>query len=271
MGPRRCVGVDWSGAAGRRAAARAIWLAVVEDGRLVALETGRDRTDTTDRLIELVFAEPETAIGLDFCFSAPRWFLDASGMRSAGELWRWAAAGIARDPGFVRSLAPPFWGPGIRPRPAAGGDPLRRTEHAVRRPGAQPSSFFKLSGPGSVGAQALYGMPELLKLCDVGVSIWPFDEPRLPVAVEVFPRALARLVAPEATRLTGAGLRQAVVAQQADLLGGFAGTIAENQDACDAALSALALGRAGDLLGQLARDRAAADPREGEIFVPVPA
>jgi hypothetical protein len=268
MGPRRCVGVDWSGAAGRRAAARAIWLAVVEDGCLVALETGRDRTQTTDRVIELVCEEPETVVGLDFCFSAPAWFLDELGLRSAGELWRWAAAGVMRDPGFVRGLAPPFWGPGIRPRPAAGGDPLRRTEHAVRRPGAQPSSFFKLAGPGSVGAQALTGMPELMRLCDAGVSIWPFDEPRLPVTVEVFPRLLARRVAPGAERLTGAGLRQAVVAQEADALGGYVGVTEHNQDAFDAAVTALALWRARDLFGQLARGRAAADPREGAILDP---
>jgi len=268
VGPRRCVGVDWSGAAGRRAAARAIWLAVAQEGRLVALETGRDRASTTARLVELVFEEPETVIGLDFCFSAPAWFLDAHGMRSAAELWRWAAAGIARDPAFVRALGPPFWGPGIRPRPAAGGDSLRRTDHAVRRPGAQPSSFFKLTGPGSVGAQARYGMPELMSLCDVGVAIWPFDPPRLPVAVEVFPRLLARLVAPAADGLSGAGLRRAVVAQEDGALGPFAGACAANQAAFDAAVTALALGRARGLVGQLERGRADADPREGAILRP---
>jgi hypothetical protein len=268
MGPRRCVGVDWSGAAGRQAAARAIWLAVVEEGRLVALETGRDRSETVDRLTELVGEEPETVIGLDFCFSAPAWFLDERGMRSAGELWRWAAAGIARDPGFVRGLGPPFWGPGIRPRPVIAGDPLRRTEHAVRRQGVQPSSFFKLSGPGSVGSQVLYGMPELMRLCDVGVAVWPFDEPRLPVAVEVFPRLLARLLAPDTERRTGAGLRQAVVVHEAEALGRHAGLTEHDQDAFDAAITALGLWRARDLVGQLTRGRAAADPREGAILEP---
>ena len=155
----------------------------------MALETGRGRPATTARLVELAVEEPETVIGLDFSFSAPSWFLDAHRMRAAAELWRWAAAGLARDPGFVRALGPPFWGPGIRPRPRADGPALRRTEEVLGRPGARPSSFFRLSGPGSVGAQSLTGMPELMSLCDVGVSIWPFDPPRLPVAVEVFPRA----------------------------------------------------------------------------------
>jgi len=268
VGPRRCVGVDWSGAAGRRAAARAIWLAVAEGGSIVALETGRDRAETTGRVIELAFEEPETVVGLDFCFSAPAWFLDAHRMHSAGELWRWAAAGLGRDAGFVRALGPPFWGPGIRPRPAIDGDPLRRTDHAAGRPGARPTSFFKLSGPGSVGAQALYGMPQLMTLCDAGVSIWPFDPPRLPAVVEVFPRLMVRLVAPYADSVTGAALRRAVVDGEALALGEFAAVCAANQDAFDAAIAALALSRARDLVDQLASRRVDADPREGEILVP---
>ncbi len=260
--------MDWSGAAGRRAAARAIWLGVAEGGSIVALETGRDRAETTARVIELVLEEPETVVGLDFCFSAPAWFLDAHRMRSAGELWRWAAAGLARDAGFVRGLGPPFWGPGIRPRPAIDGDPLRRTDHAVGRLGARPSSFFKLSGPGSVGAQALYGMPELMALCDAGVSIWPFDSPRLPAAAEVFPRLMARLVAPNTVSITGTALRTAVVGAESSALGEFAAVCEANQDAFDAAITALALNRARDLLGQLARRRVGADLREGEILVP---
>jgi hypothetical protein len=268
VGPRRCVGVDWSGAADPRTAARAIWLAVAEGGRVVALETGRDRTETTERLSELVAEEPKTVIGLDFCFSAPAWFLEAQGMRSAGELWRWAARHAARDPRFVRGLPEPFWGPSVRPRPAAPGDPLRRTDRQLRIPGARPSSFFKVSGPGSVGAQALLGMPELLTLCDVGVTVWPLDVPPLPVAVEVFPRALAHLLAADAARRTGADFRAAVVARHPEAFGDLAGVVAGNQDAFDAAVVAVALDRARDLVGQLIGTRAEQDLREGAILIP---
>jgi len=234
----------------------------------VALETGHDRAATTARLVELVFEEPETVIGLDFCCSAPAWYLEAHGLRSAAELWRWAAAGMTRDPAFVRGLGPPFWGPGIRSRPALAGAPLRRTDRAVQCAGAQPVSFFKLSGRGSVGAQVLCGMPELMSLCDVVVAIRPFDPPRLSLAVEVFPRLMARLLAPSADALTGAALRRAVVAQETAVLGGFAVVCETNQDAFDAAVVALALARAHDLVGQLERGRAGADVREGEILAP---
>ncbi len=245
-----------------------MWLAVAEGGRLVALETGRDRAQTSARLAELVFEEPDTAIGLDFCFSAPAWFLEAHGMRSAGELWRWAARQAERNPRFVRELPEPFWGPSVRARPAAAGVPLRRTERQLGVPGAHPSSFFKVSGPGSVGAQALLGMPELLTLCDCGIAVWPFDVPRLPVAVEVFPRALAHLLAPDAARRTGADARAVVVARHADAFGDLAGVAEGNQDAFDAAVSALALDGARDLIGQLARTRADQDLREGAILIP---
>ena len=268
MGPRRCVGVDWSGAADRRAAARAIWCAVVDDGHLVALETGRDRRQTTARLIELVFEEPETVIGLDFCFSAPAWFLDAHGMRSAGELWRWAARQAESDPGFVRGLPAPFWGPSIRPRPAIPGPTLRATEAAVAASGTRPASVFQITGPGSVGAQSLLGMPELMALCDAGVSVWPFDAPRLPVAVEVFPRALARRLAPTGTRRGGPGFRAAVVDRHADAFGPWADVVRGNQDAFDAAVAAVGLACGRDLVGQLARTRDDQDLREGAILLP---
>lgn len=270
MGPRRCVGVDWSGAADARAAARAIWCAVVEDGRLVALETGRDRRQTTARLTELVFEEPESVIGLDFCFSAPAWFLDALGMRSAGELWRWAARQAEDDPGFVRRLPPPFWGPSVRPRPAGAGPALRATEVAVAASGTRPASFFQVSGPGSVGAQSLLGMPELMMLCDAGVSVWPFDAPRLPVAVEVFPRALARALAPAGAPRTGASFRAAVVEQHADALGPWRDIVRGNQDAFDAAVAALALAWTPDLVGYLRATGPGGDPREGAIAMPEP-
>ena len=53
-------------------------------------------------------------------------------------------------------------------------------------------------------------------------------------------------MAPAADGLSGAGLRRAVVAQEAAALGAFAGVCAANQDAFDAAVTALALGaRAG--------------------------
>lgn len=232
------------------------------------METGRDRVAATGRLIELVFEEPETVIGLDFCFSAPAWFLQQMGIRSAGELWRWAQVGCERDPGFARGLEAPFWGSGIRARLPCEGDPLRRTEHELARAGARPCSIFQLSGPGSVGAQSLHGMPALLALCDAGVSIWPFDPPRMPCAVEVIPRALARMLAPAVDHLSGRRLRVEVCARYADAWGEVRGVLEDNHGAFDAAVVALALDRSDRLVAYLEAERRDADLREGAIAVP---
>ncbi len=267
MRPRRTVGVDWSGAAASSAASRAIWCAVVEDGRLLSLESGRDRAQIVSHLIELTCSEPETLIGLDFSFSAPAWFVVQMGFRSAGELWRWAERSLQSDPHFPRSLDPPFWGPGIRSRPELDGDPLRATERQIARPGVRPSSFFQLSGPGSVGAQSLYGMSGLLSLCDAGLSIWPFDPPRLPCVVEAYPRMYAHDLLPGGTSLTGRHLRIALCAHFAETFGEWAELCIENQDACDAAIIAIALDRADDPIAELERTRDTWDPLEGAIAV----
>lgn len=268
MCPRRVVGVDWSGAASDRDAARSIFTAVVEDGRLVALEGGRGRGATIDAVIDAVFEDPETLVGLDFSFGVPEWFAADRGWRSAGEVWRWAEAGVASGPGWVRSRPAPFWGPGIRPRPDHVGDPFRATEREVMATGGRPASVLQLSGPGSVGAQSLWGMPQLLRLADAGVAIWPFDAPRLPMAAEVFPRQMARWLAPGAARRTGPAFRHAVVDALGGAAGGFADALRASQDAFDAAAAAIGLWRAVRDVTALG---CAATPRErveGRILMP---
>ncbi len=57
--------------------------------------------------------------------------------------------------------------------------------------------------------------------------------------------------------------------QEAEALGAIRRRVARhNQDAFDAAVTALALGGAADLVGQLERGRADADLREGTILLP---
>lgn len=271
MVPRRTVGVDWSGAASDVDAASAVFTAVVEDGRLVALEGGRGRDATIDLVIDLVFEEPETLVGLDFAFGVPAWLARAEGWGSAGEVWRWAAAGTASGPGWVRDRPEPFWGPGIRARPAFPGDAYRATERAAIAAGARPASVLQLSGGGSVGAQSLWGMPQLLRLADAGVAVWPFDAPRLPMAAEVFPRQMARWLAPGAAGLRGAAFRAAAVEALGAAAGPHAGTLRASQDAFDAAAAALGLWHAVEDVAGLG---GAADPDErieGRILMPPPA
>ena len=204
MDPRRCVGVDWSGAAGRRAAARAIWLAIVRTAGWSRSRPDGAGPRPPTRLVELVVRRARDRDRSGFLLFGAVVVSRRARHARGGELWRWAAAGLARDAGFVRALGPPFWGPGIRPRPRAGGPPLRRTEERAPAPGRPAELVLSSSRDPAASARShCTGMPELMSLCDVGVSVWPFDPPRFPLVVEVFPRALARRLAPAAERLRG--------------------------------------------------------------------
>jgi hypothetical protein len=53
----------------------------------------------------------------------------------------------------------------------------------------RPKSTFQVGGAGSVGSGSIRGFPMLARLRAAGFRIWPFhDDPRVPVAVEIYPR-----------------------------------------------------------------------------------
>ena len=81
----RTIAVDWSGA--RIRAANTIWLAEVNDGRLVRLENGRSREQVADFLVAEAESDPAMIVGFDFAFSLPAWFLEERGLENARELW----------------------------------------------------------------------------------------------------------------------------------------------------------------------------------------
>lgn len=270
MRPRQSIGVDWSGSADPARSAAAIWAAVVREGRLVALHTGLTREAVVGLLCEEVLLEPETVVGLDFCFSVPAWYARERGWRSVGEVWRWAARWEEAG-GDLAALGPPFWGPGVGPSPGLGDAALRETDRAARRPGAVPRSVFAVAGRGSVGAQSLRGMPALLRLADAGVAIWPFDRPRLPMAVEVFPRRTARDLRPDLARLAGDAFRRELVAGLPDAaVGDHRATIAGNQDAFDAVVAAWGLDRDADRLAALGHPDDPVTRIEGRIHTAAP-
>lgn len=269
MRPRQCIGVDWSGARHAAQAAAHIRVAVVREGRLSAVHAGLTREAATDLVVQAACEEPETVIGLDFCFSVPAWYAEERGWRSVGEVWRWADAWV-RGGAAAGSLGEPFWGPGLRPSPRLEPErALRVGEQEVSRAGARPRSVFQLRGAGSVGAQSLHGMPTLQRLCDAGVAIWPFDPPRLPVAVEVFPRLLARLLCPGPGRPSGAEFRRRVVsALPAAAYGRFRERLMVDQDSFDAAVTAWSLHVHADAIAALPAARDAREALEGRIFAP---
>lgn len=237
-----CVAVDWSGAlAGER---RRIWLAEsrVAGGagpQLARLECGRDRPETIQELIDTAHRDPRVVVGLDFAFSGPAWFLARVGATSARELWELVAREGER---WLAESPKPFWGkPGIRCPAFDDAHPAwRATEsETVRERGIGPKSVFQIGGAGSVGTGSLRGMPYLAALQDAGFSIWPFDPPRLPMAVEIYPRQLTGPVN-KSSPVARALYLQARFADQADEVLRLAGS---SEDAFDAAVSALRMQR----------------------------
>jgi hypothetical protein len=246
--PGRAIAIDWSGradAAGQRAA---IWTAVGEAGELRSLANGRDRGEAVAAALAAIEREPATLLGLDFAFSWPRWYLRRERLSAPEEAWARAGA-LAALPG--RALPRPFWGAGVRRLADAGldgRDPLRLTERSPDAAAAGARSAFQAGGAGTVGLQTIRGMPHLTALRRAGVAIWPFDDARrgTPAAVEIFPRMLARALAPPGAG-RGAAFRAAVVgALPAEALAAVPGArrrMLASQDAFDAGVAALALSR----------------------------
>jgi hypothetical protein len=183
----RTIAVDWSGAL--RNERRALALAETVDGRVVDV-VAASRPEVASRL--LAFENDDVIVGLDFAFSFPSWFLDASGVDDPFPLWR----DTARLEAWLIACEPPFWGrPGCR-RPVVAGDEFRRTERALAELGRRPSSVFQVGGAGSVGTGSLRGMPLLARLMDAGWNVWPFtaDAGKAPTTVECWPRLAAQHV-----------------------------------------------------------------------------
>lgn len=256
------VAVDWSGAL--RGVRGALWVAEAREGRLVRLECGRDREQAIRFLVDLARRDPRLVVGLDFAFSFPGWFLRERKVASAREAWH-----LVRREGedWIDRCEPPFWGrPGApRPHPAPGRSPYRKTE-SERLPlrGIAPKSVFQIGGAGAVGTGSLRGMPWLLELSRAGFSIWPFDPPRPPIALEIYPRWLTGRTRKSSELARRLFLAHEAATQDRDLVE----RAATSEHAFDAAASALAMARFGQGFTRLGRERDPAFLLEGRIWSP---
>jgi hypothetical protein len=256
----RVVAVDWSGA--RTGARRAIWLAEAVEGVVTRLECGRSREEVVDHLLDLAAEEPQLAVGLDFSFSFPAWFLAARGYRTADDLWE--AAALEGDR-WLAECVPPFWGRRDRPRVDVG-EPLRATERDVPPVrGLRPKSTFQVGGAGSVGTGAIRGFPSLARLRAGGFRIWPFhDGPVLPVVVEIYPRLCTGPV----VKSRAADRRAYSTTLMTDVDAAVLERAVASDDAFDALCAVLTMARRADELRALAT---LVDDRrrvEGEIWRP---
>ena len=244
--------VDWSG--DRRAAHRRIWIAEARAGELVGLTGGVDRAAATAHVI----AAGDVVAGFDFAFAFPAWFARVLGCVTEDEVWARAARDGER---WLAACDPPFWGRPGRRRPTRGpaAPELRATESTLRR--WHPKSAFQVGGAGAVGTGSIRGMPHLLELRRAGFAVWPWDDARAPMALEIYPRAL-----------TGPVVKSSAQARAAYLEGdprvppALLATATASEDAFDAAVSALAM---AERLPELLALRASVDPAtrlEGAIW-----
>jgi molybdopterin-guanine dinucleotide biosynthesis protein B len=214
--------VDWSATNGpspAKPAPDAIWIGT-------AAATGetahyfRTRAEAEAHLATLIATEQAAGrrllIGFDFPLGYPAGFAARlTGEASPRALWRWLAGRITDDGNRNNRFAVadainlrigngPFWGrPANLPLPhlperkavdyPALGLPERRAVE-TRIPRAQP--VWKLYTTGSVGSQALMGLPMIHRLSQrPGTAVWPFDPPGPVTLAEVYPSLLAPLVA----------------------------------------------------------------------------
>ncbi len=196
----RLMAVDWSGSQDVGGQRKHIWVAEGADPAAVTLTNERTREETIAHVVAAAASDPELVAGFDFAFSFPAWFTRSLGVAEAPALWRCAANEGER---WLTGCEPPFWGrpgrscpEGHRAVPGLNGSGwlgYRVTDRdAAKRVGRLPSSPFQVGGAGAVGTGSVRGMPWLLALRRAGFAIWPFDEPpdepRCPIALEIYPR-----------------------------------------------------------------------------------
>ena len=215
----RVIVVDWSGRGSpspRRESKDAIWLGICEEGR-EQQSYQRTRHEAAETIRALLSEGGRQLVGFDFPMGYPAGLARRlTGRDDARTLHGWLAKRIsdASDntnnrfevaAGINLALGGPgpFWGcPKARPRPglpsfktvdypALGLDEKRRVERETPR--AKP--VWQLLGAGSVGSQALLGIPVVHRLAGAtGAVVWPFDPPGPLTIAEVYPSLLAAAV-----------------------------------------------------------------------------
>ena len=217
--------VDWSAAnvpSPVKPSVDAIWIAVVRGGNST-VSYHRTRAAAEAVLVAILdfeaLAGRRVLAGFDFPFGYPQGFAERlTGLNTARSIWTWLEANLVVGPDNRSNRfelaaginarfgsAGPFWGrpaglnlPALPARKlvdyAALGLPERRLIE-TQVPRAQP--VWKLYTTGSVGSQALTGLPMIARLAQrKGCAVWPFDKTDAPlVLAEVYPSLLARDVA----------------------------------------------------------------------------
>ena len=221
--------VDWSAASEPKTGKDSIWIGLTEAGKLVGLENPSTRAEATDCVIELtrerIRSGRRVLLGFDFPLGFPA--ATAEKLDLSGPPWLLIWEMLARQLkdkdnnsnnrfDVAESLnkrisgeAFPFWGnvreerrPFLKRR---GRRKPRNDDLCEYRfcecstggwPRRQPQSVWKLVGAGSVGSQALTGIPRVWNIRQIfsdDCRVWPFEtglrhdpKPRALIA-EIYP------------------------------------------------------------------------------------
>jgi hypothetical protein len=220
-------------------------------------------------------------VGVDFCFSYPAWFVREHGARSAPEFWdvvlqhgeRWLSRECddVRFWGRPRKKPPEFCGEGGAMRMLRLADCeckvasfIEDRTQAEKVKGIAPKSPFQIGGAGAVGTGTLRGIPFLPRLRKAGFSIWPFDAPRLPMLVEIYPRLLTGPVRKSAREERVRYLRDRVL--RAVLTKAALAQAESSEDAFDAAVSAVRMGERREEFAKLPRMTEEVRQLEGKVW-----
>jgi len=252
-----CIAIDWSGA---KKPAGKLWIAEATEGSLRRLQPLDSRDHVLRELLQYLRADEHTIVGLDFAFSFPCWFCREHSVSSAAQMWQ-----VVDEEGerWLRECSWPFWGRPGKQKPALDAHFRRTEEHIGAANSIKPKSTFQIGGAGAVGTGTIRGMPFLPRLREEGFAVWPFDDPRQQMVVEIYPRSLTGSV----VKSSEAARAKYLMDHRWRLPEGFASKAIGSEDAFDAAVSALVMDThceqfpsllSGDVLSRI----------EGEIWAP---
>lgn len=188
--------VDWSASSVPKTGKDSVWLCLHGSPP----ENHPTREAATERVRALLREDRRILVGFDFPYGYPAGFGDVVAP-GTGPAWRrvWnLLAALIEDDGLNRNNrfavaaalnrgSGPFWGcpaaaqcPTLTQRRTIGFPYLGLAEYRATERGPRVQSAWKLGGVGSVGSQALLGIPRLASLRDdpelaSASAVWPFE------------------------------------------------------------------------------------------------
>ena len=258
----RFIAVDWSGAKSGAEQRRRIVTADWHAGT-ITLTAGRTREETTEWLIDQARTTPRLAVGMDFSFSFPYWFVKKTSSASIESFWQVAETSAEN---WLFNCEDPFWGRPGRRCPENHRAPAWRGYRLCEQPaviGWQPKSTFQIGGAGAVGTGSLRGIATLRALHRAGFSIWPFHPPAFPCVVEIYPRSFTGPICKSNSAERAAYLRTHLDGQLSQETFDRA---ASSEDAFDALCSVIGMARQRDDFLKLKQATDGRKLLEGDIF-----